>query len=451
MKRAVRKALGQSKGFWPVRRASRPERVSSSKAAAASEPRMLSSAEKWNVGQLARRQRHAHRAQPVERRRVVLRVIGAAFELCFVIRLALRALCLGERGELIFRQRLQRRRIKRRLQITHAQLADVDGQVSVERSAVHAQVLTVGAGDRMQHECAVFDRARDWPDLVHRPGQRHRARAGHAAEAGPQSCCTATRRRRRDGAKRLCANGKPDAACGYRTGRSRGASARSLMRVPWIARASAEPEIALRQCAHRELREEYGSGGIQPLYDLGIFIDLLMFEAGRAPGRWITLYCKQVFRSPWNAVQRSAIVSARELAVSLRRLLQRALVRIRDDKLQQRIVAPQTRQVHLRQADGGDLLLPKSNAELAHGRECPRFIGDFAATLRLRDDLRDVRRGAQAQRLLRLNRRRRGARGDRIRHRDGRHAVRADAARARAAHCCADRQARRASSASARR
>ncbi len=123
-------------------------------------------------------------------------------------------------------------------------------------------------------------------------------------------------------------------------------------------------------------------------------------------------------------MQRSAVVSAGKLAIGLRSLLQSALVGVGDDKLQQRIVTAQPRQVHFRQADGGDLLLPQRNAEFAHRRKRPRFVSDFAASLRLRDDLRDVWSGAQPQWLLRLHRRRCSARRDRVRHRHRRHAVR---------------------------
>ena len=101
-------------------------------------------------------------------------------------------------------------------------------------------------------------------------------------------------------------------------------------------------------------------------------------------------------------MQRSAIVLACELAIRLRRLLQRALVGVGDDKLQQRIVAPQASEIHLRQPNGCDLLLPQRDAELAYGGERPRFVGDVAAALHFRDDLRDVRRRAQPQRLLLL-------------------------------------------------
>ena len=83
--------------------------MSSSNAAAASEFEDAQQRGEVEVRHLARRERHAHRAQTIERCRVVLRVVGAALELRLVLRLALGALGFGERGELIFRQRLQGR------------------------------------------------------------------------------------------------------------------------------------------------------------------------------------------------------------------------------------------------------------------------------------------------------------------------------------------------------
>ncbi len=86
---------------------------------------------------------------------------------------------------------------------------------------------------------------------------------------------------------------------------------------------------------------------------------------------------------------------AGELLIGLSGLLQRAFLGVGDDELQQRIVAPQPRKVHLRETNRRDLLLPQGDAEFAHGRECPRFVGNIAAALRSGDDLRDVWRRAQ--------------------------------------------------------
>jgi hypothetical protein len=47
-------------------------------------------------------------------------------------------------------------------------------------------------------------------------------------------------------------------------------AARALLRIPRVARHAAEPAVALRECAQRQLRDEHRAGGVEALDDGGV-------------------------------------------------------------------------------------------------------------------------------------------------------------------------------------
>ena len=60
-------------------------------------------------------------------------------------------------------------------------------------------------------------------------------------------------------------------------------SARPFLRVPRIVGAAAEPAIALRQRAERELGDEHRAGVAQPLDDRGVVVEDLLDRTARRP------------------------------------------------------------------------------------------------------------------------------------------------------------------------
>src|SRR5207302_2325125 len=215
------------------------------------------------------------------------------------------------------------RRFGRRLEcelifeVANAQLAPVEVGVPIEGDIMYAAVLTIRTIDRIQHQCSVFHGATDGTELVHSPGQRHRARARHETKCWTQSCGSAARRWRGDGAECLRSNGKGNAACGGRRHRASRRSTRSLPGIPGIASLSAEPFVAHRYCAERELGYEHSASLIETLHHGRVLVDVLLLESACAPSGAITLDREQVFCAPRKAVQRAAILARRDLTIGL--------------------------------------------------------------------------------------------------------------------------------------
>ena len=70
-----------------------------------------------------------------------------------------------------------------------------------------------------------------------------------------------------------------------------------------------------------------------------VFIERLMLESACAPRCRISLHRQQIFRSPRNSVERSAVFSCRDLRVGRPRLSECPLFGQRDDKVKLRVVA----------------------------------------------------------------------------------------------------------------
>src|SRR6266566_8771777 len=147
----------------------------------------------------------------------------------------------------------------------------------------YAAVLAIGPIDGVEHDRAVFDAPTDGTELVHRPRKRHCAGAWYSAKRRAEPGCSATCRRRRDRPQRLAADreaDEPSGRCRCGTGRR---SAGSLIDLPRIFRGSAEPDIALRELAQRQLRDENRTGIIETLDDRCVGVDHLLPERARTP------------------------------------------------------------------------------------------------------------------------------------------------------------------------
>jgi hypothetical protein len=118
---------------------------------------------------------------------------------------------------------------------------------------------------------------------------------------------------------------------------------------PLAPRVLLPPAIALRQGAEGELGHENGPRFVEALHDGGVVVEHLILIEARAPRGGIALYGEQILCAPGNSVQRTAILAARNLRVHVAGLLARALFREIHHKVQLRVVALETREIHLSQ------------------------------------------------------------------------------------------------------
>ena len=231
--------------------------------------------------------------------------------------------------------------------------SDASGTIAASHSNGAVQsigvVLAVAAVDRVQHQHAIFHRSAHRPNLVHRPRQRHRAVAADAPVGRAQAGDAVGDRRRNDRAERFGADREADQAGRRRRPGTRRRSAGAALDVPGVVRRAAEPHAALRERAHRQLRDQHRAGIAQPLDDGRVEIDHLILVRRGAPGGLDALGGQQILRAPRNAVQRSAILAGLDLGVGRRRLLERELLGQRDHALQRVAVLLQTIEIDLRQ------------------------------------------------------------------------------------------------------
>ena len=132
-------------------------------------------------------------------------------------------------------------------------------------------------------------------------------------------------------------------------------AARALLGVPRVARHTAEPLVALGQCAERQLGDEHGAGVFEPPRHGGLHVDRLILEYVGAPGGLVAGPGDQVLRAPGDAVQRTAISAGSDLAVGALRLLECEVLGERDDAIEQLVVALEPRQIELCEFDRRDL------------------------------------------------------------------------------------------------
>ena len=239
----------------------------------------------------------------------------------------------------------------------------------------NGEVFAIGTADRVEHQRAIFRRARDGAKLIHRPAQRHSAGAGHKTEGWTEAGCAAARGGGADGAKRFRADGKTHAAGGNGARRPGGRAARSLRGIPRIARAAAVPHIAHGKRTQRELGDEDRACRIETLNDRRVFVDDLVLEAACAPRGGIAFYGEQIFCAPGNAVQRTAIFACGDFCVGGPGLGERAFLGEIGEEVQLRVIVLEAVEVHL--GEGSAVILrarirPLSSAMDAKARSSMR-------------------------------------------------------------------------------
>ena len=98
-----------------------------------------------------------------------------------------------------------------------------------------------------------------------------------------------------------------DQAGGHRRRRAGGRATRAGARVPRAAGHAAEPEVALRQGAERELGHEHRAGFLQSRGDGGLLVDHPVLVLRDTPGGGISRVGDQVLGPPGHSVQRTAV------------------------------------------------------------------------------------------------------------------------------------------------
>ena len=82
-----------------------------------------------------------------------------------------------------------------------------------------------------------------------------------------------------------------------------------------VFRRAAMPDIAAGQRAQCQLGDQHRACLLKPLHDGRVIVKHLVFEWHRAPAGGIAARCQQVFRAPWDAMQRTAIQAAGDFVI----------------------------------------------------------------------------------------------------------------------------------------
>src|SRR5712675_1260944 len=341
MKRADRNVFGQSSADCAVNSLSRPERVSSSNAAAASAVNIVTIGSYGNIGIST-----GISATPIS---CSLASAASANRRSYFARSwnAARFLRCSSRFFFGILLRLWSA-LEIALQVSNPQFLPIQLRVPVERRVFHRAIFSIRPVNSAHHQRAILHRAADWPQFVHAPRQSHRASARHKTERGPQASATATRRGRRNRSQRLRTDAESHATRRRRRCRARRRSARTLLGIPRIARLAAKPYGPLCQRSQRQLRDQHRARFIQPLHHHSIFVDGLLPETRRAPRRAVSLHRQQVLRAPRQTMQRPAIFPRGNLPVCVASLHLRALLSKRHREFQQRVVSLEPPQIHFR-------------------------------------------------------------------------------------------------------
>ena len=254
-------------------------------------------------------------------------------------------------------------------EIADAERVPVEVGVPVEGGVADGEVLAVGAVDGLKDGGAVFDGAADGAEFIHGPAEGHGAGAGNETEGGAEAGDAAARGGRGDGAEGFRAYRECYAAGGGGGGGSGGGAAGALFGIPGIAGASAEPDVAHGEGAEGELGDEHGAGRVEALDDGGVFIDGLMLEAAGSPGGGVALDGEQIFGAPGESVKRAAVFALCYVGVGFAGVGESAIFGEGDVEVEDGIVALESREVHLREVDGGDFAAADEVGEVHRGLE----------------------------------------------------------------------------------
>jgi hypothetical protein len=87
----------------------------------------------------------------------------------------------------------------------------------------------------------------------------------------------------------------------------------------------ARPDITPGQLAHSQLGHQHRAGILQAPHHRRVRVDHLILERRGAPGGANSTRCQQIFRAPWDTVQRPTVAPGRQLLIGAACLQQRQL------------------------------------------------------------------------------------------------------------------------------
>ena len=143
----------------------------------------------------------------------------------------------------------------------------------------------------------------------------------------------------------------------------------SFFRLPGISRHTGKPAPALRERAHRQLRDEHGAGFIQPFDNSRVVIDYLIAIRLSAKRRLYSLGGEKIFRAPRYSVQRAAILSTFDFSVRRGSLFEREIFGQGHDAKQFCPIVLQPREIHLRELSRTDPARANQFSELRDSSE----------------------------------------------------------------------------------
>ena len=195
----------------------------------------------------------------------------------------------------------------------------------------------------------VGNRSRNRSHLVERPAQRHAAETADATIGRTKADNSAGARRRYDRPAGFGPNCEADESGRRRGSRAGRRAARSAFGVPRVPGSVAEPQIADRQLAGRQLGDEHCAGVAHARHRCRIVGKHLIGIRLSAPRREHILHREEILDPVRNAVERAAITAGLDLVIGFGGLRDRQILGERHDAVEDRVVSLQPLQIHRRQ------------------------------------------------------------------------------------------------------
>ncbi len=235
-------------------------------------------------------------------------------------------------------------------EVAKAETADGGGGVEVEVTRDAGDVSGIWAGDGVEHEQSVFDRARHGAEFVERPAERHGASSRDAAISWTKAGDAAAHGRAHDAAFGFTADGECDEPRRSCRAWASGGTGRAFFEQPGIHGLTAEPDVIEGERAEREFGDENRARGMQALRDGGVFGGNAIAERFGPIGGANASGVEQVFCTPWDAVERTTVVSGGNLLVGLAGLREREFAGESDDAVELGIEALQAVEINIGEA-----------------------------------------------------------------------------------------------------
>ena len=215
----------------------------------------------------------------------------------------------------------------------------VDGCVEQPLVVGHApparrRVVRVVAGNHAEHERRVRHGAREGPDVVERPRQRHHARPTHAPVRRLEPDDAAAGRGQPDRASRVAAERPEDEPRGDRGRRAARRAARDVTRPPRVLDVTVVgvvPEGPERELRHVELAERHGAAVAQAAHGGALVLGRKVLARDRAARGRQPADVAEVLVGERNAVERPAREAGGQLGLELSRRREGALRVDRDE------------------------------------------------------------------------------------------------------------------------